>query len=209
MYLYFNNFGISLLPLGVLILAIVIVICWKQGKSLSYLLFLSFFGVYLLLGIDKVFFPLEVSGPYVDEMRQMPMLVFINIRPVFLALDDVSSALVKQLVSNVILTLPFGFGLNFLTRVGTRKIFVISIALGVGLEMAQLFLSLILRYPYRVIDINDALCNTVGVLLGYGLFKLFVHFYLALTEDFEGEKRGLMLYLDNVTHQTEKLKSGD
>lgn len=201
MYLYFKNIGIPLFPIGILWLIVVLFNLWKQRSNYFYLFFFSLFWIYLMLGVDKVFFPLEISGFYVDEMRQVPILAFINLKPFFLSIDNVTTAMMWQLISNVILTVPFGFGLNFLTRVKTRKIVVVSIALGIGLEMAQLFLSLILGYPYRVIDINDALCNMVGVLLGYGLFKLFAYLYLVMMKDSEKAKRGLMLYLDNVVHQ--------
>ena len=157
-----------------------------------------------MLGIDKVFFPLEINGIYVDEMRQVPILAFINLKPFFLSIDNVTVAMTRQLINNVILTIPFGFGLNFLTPVKTRKVVVISIALGIGVEVMQLFLSLILGYPYRVIDIDDALCNMVGVLLGYGLFKLFAYLYLAMMRDSEDAKSGLALYLDNVVHQRDQ-----
>ena len=204
MYLYFNNIGIPLFFIGVVLLIIILIRLWKQKDNHSYLFFFSLFWIYLMLGIDKVFFPLEINGIYVDEMRQVPILAFINLKPFFLSIDNVTVAMTRQLINNVILTIPFGFGLNFLTPVKTRKVVVISIALGIGVEVMQLFLSLILGYPYRVIDIDDALCNMVGVLLGYGLFKLFAYLYLAMMRDSEDAKSGLALYLDNVVHQRDQ-----
>jgi glycopeptide antibiotics resistance protein len=107
----------------------------------------------------------------------------------------------RFLVYNILLTLPFGFGINFLTRMNVKKIISVSIFLGLGLEIAQLLLSLALRYPYRVVDINDAIINAFGVLLGYGLFKLFAWLYLLIAGQDTNNKDTLSLYFCEVSQQ--------
>ena len=97
--------------------------------------------------------------------------------------------------------MPYGFVINFLTGMNAKKIVRISICLGLGLEMAQLLLSLALRYPYRVVDINDAIFNAFGVLLGYGLFKLFARLYMLVIGQVTNNKDRLLLYLHDVVHQ--------
>ena len=83
----------------------------------------------------------------------------------------------------------------------SKKIVSVSIFLGLGLEIAQLLLSLALRYPYRVVDINDAMFNAFGVILGYGLFKLFAGLYLLIIGQDTNNKDTLSLYLCEVVHQ--------
>jgi len=82
-----------------------------------------------------------------------------------------------------------------------KKIVSVSIFLGLGLEITQLLLSLALRYPYRVVDINDAIFNAFGVLLGYGLFKLFAWLYLLIAGQDTNNKDTLSLYFCEVVHQ--------
>jgi len=204
MYLYTENLGIPLFPIGVLIFIVILIILWKNKRSLMYMFFFSLFWVYLMFGIDKVFFPLEISGTYVDEMRQISIISFINFTPFFLDKFGVTENEVTLIFYNILLTIPFGFGLNFLIRVRTKKIFIISFILGVGLEVVQLLISWILGYPYRVIDINDAFFNAIGVLLGYGLFKLFALLYLVTIGKSIDTKDGLLLFLDNVVRQKDK-----
>jgi len=86
---------------------------------------------------------------------------------------------------------PLGFGLNFISRVRTRDILWLSITIGLGIEAIQFVVSLVLGYPYRVVDINDALLNAIGVLIGYGFFRAFAWLYLTITQRLKIEHRGL------------------
>jgi glycopeptide antibiotics resistance protein len=134
-------------------------------------------------------------------MRQIPMGSFVNLVPFPFGQFEVTAERWMPLFYNILLTFPFGFGINFLTRVNVKKCIVASILIGPGLEIAQLCISVLLGYPYRVIDINDALCNTFGVLLGYGSFKLCARLYWVTTGKSMENKDGLSLYLYNVVHE--------
>jgi glycopeptide antibiotics resistance protein len=153
-----------------------------------------------MYGIDKVFFPLEISGSFSDAMRHLQILSSVNFVPFYFGQFGLTAGGLRLLVYNILLTLPFGFGINFLTRMNVKKIVSVSIFLGLGLEIAQLLLSLALRYPYRVVDINDAIFNAFGVLLGYGFFKLFARLYLLIIGQDTNNKDTLSLYLYEVVH---------
>ncbi|MBW6466350.1 MAG: VanZ family protein [Brevefilum sp.] len=154
-----------------------------------------------MYGIDKVFFPLEISGSFSDAMRHLRILSSVNFVPFYFGQFGLTAGGLRFLVYNILLTLPFGFGINFLTRMNVKKIVSVSIFLGLGLEIAQFLLSLALRYPYRVVDINDAMFNAFGVLLGYGLFKLFSRLYLLIIGQDTNNEDTLSLYLHDVVHQ--------
>jgi glycopeptide antibiotics resistance protein len=154
-----------------------------------------------MYGIDKVFFPMEISGSFSDSMRHLPILSSVNFVPFYFGQFGLTVGGLKFLLYNILLTVPYGFGINFLTRMSAKKIVSVSIFLGLGLEMAQLLLSLALRYPYRVVDINDAIFNVFGVLLGYGLFKLFARLYLLIMGQTTNNKDRLSLYLYDVVQQ--------
>lgn len=58
-----------------------------------------------------------------------------------------------------------------------------------------------LGYPYRVIDINDAILNAFGVLIGYGMFRIFAWLYLRVTQRFASKHRGLTAYIYDVARR--------
>ena len=201
MYIYTGNLGIPVFPLVTLVFIVILLSQWRRKHNLPYIFFLSLFGVYLMYGIDKVFFPLEISGSFSDAMRHLRILSSVNFVPFYFGQFGLTAGGLRFLVYNILLTLPFGFGINFLTRKNVKKIVGVSIFLGLGLEIAQFLLSLALRYPYRVVDINDAMFNAFGVLLGYGLFKLFSRLYLLIIGQDTNNEDTLSLYLHDVVHQ--------
>ncbi|MDX2074966.1 MAG: VanZ family protein [bacterium] len=194
------------IALGILIVTLIIL--WRKKHSLSYLLCFSFFGIYLVYGIGKVFFPIYISGRFVDVMRQQPSLLDINLIPFYFGPFTTLSDALSGLILNIILTVPFGFGLNFIMRVRAKNFIWLAPAVGFGIEITQLIISLILRYPYRVIDINDALMNTLGVWIGYAIFRLFSWIYRWATKHFHIKHEGLSAYIYHVVvHHTRPEKT--
>jgi glycopeptide antibiotics resistance protein len=147
--------------------------------------------------VDKAFFPIEISGDYADAMRQVPFSSFINLVPFNFGfgLSEMPGLVVMQIVQNILLTVPFGFGLSFVARVRPRDFRWIIPAVGVGIEGMQLIISLALGYPYHVIDINDAILNALGVLIGYRLFCLFAVAYAWVVRRMSSAPGGLPGYL--------------
>lgn len=80
----------------------------------------------------------------------------------------------RYLLGNVIAFAPLGVFLGALRpRVhGWRRTLVTGLAVSVAVEGAQLGLSLLMGYWYRVADIDDLILNTAGVLLGYEAFRV-------------------------------------
>jgi glycopeptide antibiotics resistance protein len=103
--------------------------------------------------------------------------------------------------NNILLTIPLGFGLNFLCRLRMKDILCIS-AVGLGIELLQLALTLLLRYPYRVVDINDVWLNAMGVLIGYGLFQAFAWSYRQISQRLSIKPGRLSAYLSAVADRS-------
>lgn len=198
MYLYTSNFGFPLWPIGAVLLLVFIYVNWRRKRNASYLFFFSLFWVYAMYGIDKVFFPLEISGTMVDEMRKVSILSHINIIPFYYGNYGITISGLISSFFNCLLTMPLGFGLSFITNVKMKNFLVISVLVGLGIEFVQFAISLALRYPYRVIDINDTIFNAIGVLIGYSLFRLSAWLYLLVTRRLQLEHTGLSLYIFNV-----------
>jgi hypothetical protein len=74
-----------------------------------------------MYGIDKVFFPLEISGSFSDAMRHLQILSSVNFVPFYFGQFGLTAGGSRFLVYNILLTLPFGFGVNFLTRMNVKK----------------------------------------------------------------------------------------
>jgi glycopeptide antibiotics resistance protein len=182
-------------PIGILMLIVVLVILWRQKKKWSYLFFFSIFWVYAMSSLDKVFFPIQINGEYVDALRQIPLTSQINLVPIYVGPYGLNF---MGMIYNVLLTVPFGFGLNFISWVKTAHFLWLAAGIGLGIETIQLVISLILQYPYRVVDINDAILNAAGALIGYLLFKVFSWLYVGVTKRFEIEHSGLSSYIHEV-----------
>jgi glycopeptide antibiotics resistance protein len=184
---------------GIGFLCVLLVVLRRQKRSWSYLLFFSIFWGYLLFVVRTVIFPFVINwGP--DSPRVLP---HINLIPFYY---QYCSRLFKycfiEIVGNVVLTIPFGFGINFLAQVKPRKILWMSVAVGFGFEFSQLVISLVFRSGFRSIDINDVMLNTLGVLFGYALFIIFAWAYIKFSEHFKIEYKGLFADIYAVAIQT-------
>jgi len=190
-------------PLALGVLLVVLVIVWRRQCSLSYLLCLAVFGVYLLFALDVTFFPIRIDATYSDGMTPAQFTRSINLISFKFNLSELPNIVLMQIFQNVLLTVPFGFGVNFVTQVTGRSILWLAVAVGLGIEAGQLIISLLLRYPYRIIDINDALLNASGVLIGYGIFRVFAWLYVLATQRFAIKHRGLSAAIYDVASRTQ------
>ncbi|MBC7814767.1 MAG: VanZ family protein [Burkholderiales bacterium] len=149
------------------------------------------------------FFPIRIDATYSDGMTPAQFMRSINLIPFKFNLSELPNIVLMQIFQNVLLTVPFGFGVNFVAQVTAKRIFWLAAAVGLGIEAGQLIISLLLRYPYRIIDINDALLNASGILIGYGIFRVFAWLYLTATQRFGIKHWGLSAYIHNVASRTQ------
>ena len=79
----------------------------------------------------------------------------------------------RVLLGNVLAFVPFGLFLPMVWPRSRSLIGIVAAALAISLtiELGQLALSLLIRYPYRAADIDDVLLNVLGVTLGYAVFR--------------------------------------
>lgn len=204
MGILYNDASIPLWPAAALVLIIAAIALWRRTRNPSFLFFFSIFGAYAFWAIDKVFFPIEVNGLYVDVMRKEPLFSRINFIPLYFGKYGLTPASFAGILNNILLTIPVGFGLNFIAKLKAKNFVALAFALGLGFEMGQLILSLLLRYPYRTIDVNDVILNATGVLIGYGLFRIFASLYLTVSRRFSIKQEGLSAYIYQCSLQAHK-----
>ena len=93
-----------------------------------------------------------------------------------------SYVIVLEIARNILLTIPFGFGINWIARVKLKTMIWVARAVGFMIESTQLIVSVGIAAAYRTGDITDVLLNSTGVILGYGFFRVFASMYLMMTK---------------------------
>lgn len=165
--------SISVMPyiLGIVILMVLIFIR-KQNTSFAKVC-VVLLGMYFLILLNKTIFPIFISGNFVEIMRDSPDKRYIELLPLFITLRyDQSFSYYLPIIFNILLTIPLGFILSCLMPNQLKKILFLSFLVTLSIETLQLVISLILRYPHRIFDINDILLNMLGAFLGYYLYIL-------------------------------------
>lgn len=150
----------------------------RKKKSLVYLIFFTIFYVYLYKVLDYTLFQFQ---SLLLLKHFLPNLILQgqtagrdwNLTPlVTLTPNDLKTSLL-----NILLLIPFGFGLPFITKFRTKKIVVAGALFSVVIELLQLITGFTAKITFRIADINDVIFNTVGAAVGYLLFIAFLRIF--------------------------------
>jgi glycopeptide antibiotics resistance protein len=87
---------------------------------------------------------------------------------------------------------------------------MLPIALLVGFmnETAQFLLMVIWGFSYRVVDINDVILNTIGVLIGYILFLIVTWSLRGIVKVFRIKPSGIIEYIVETGKKSKKMQVG-
>jgi len=180
---------------------LLLTIIWKRKRRPAYLICFSLFFCYLVAALGFVFFPIGLPRDWpgnISLQSTLWTLSHVNLFPFNFGylFSNNATTIFEQLAGNILLTMPFGFGLPFLVSISVRRMLWLALFSGVALEATQLVFELIgiLSNYGHSIDINDALLNTAGVMVGYGLFCIFVWLYLGLILHFHISPKGFFEY---------------
>jgi glycopeptide antibiotics resistance protein len=137
--------------------------------SLYYELTLNFFFFYILFVLSIInLFPLIIGLPnyYTYPLQNN----FIPLKGLIEQLRSTHHILLvlKTIIGNVLLMVPFGFMLPFVLRRynTTLKVITIGFIFSLGIEFLQ-FLA-----PHRVVNADNFLYHTLGVTIGYFIYKI-------------------------------------
>lgn len=173
---YFN--AATALLFGLIWLSIVAFLRLKKGKSVAYLVFFTIFYLYLFKVLDYTLFQFQ-SLLFLE--RFMPDLILnglsagksVNLVPlVTLTLEDLKTSLL-----NILILVPFGFGLPFITSLRMKRVIVAGALTSVAIELLQFATGLLADTTFRIADVNDVIFNAAGAAIGYVLFVGFVRGY--------------------------------
>ena len=172
----------------------------RRNHSRTYLIIFSLFWVYLLMVMAVTFFPIPLPGPGQSRVSVGYILSKINFIPFNFGQmwHNYRIVIFLEIFGNILMTIPYGFGLPLLTHIRPKQFIWAAMAIGFTIETSQLIESLIVRMSFRQVDINDFLLNTVGALIGYGLFQGFAWLYIAVYKNTKVKTKGMFAYLFKV-----------
>ena len=188
----------------------VVTFLWlKKKKSLVYLIFFTIFYVYIVKVLDytlfqfqslilqKYFMPdLILNGQTVG--KEMNLIPLITLTP-----QDIKTSFL-----NILLLIPFGFGLPFITNFRMKKIAVIGALFSIVIEVSQFITGFVAKITFRIADINDVIFNTVGIVIGYILFVGFVRIYRRISHKKEISANPMLRYIAERPQIDEKQLAG-
>ncbi|WP_367584787.1 VanZ family protein [Paenibacillus sp. FJAT-26967] len=158
------------------------------------LIFHGIFYIYVCYVIKYTLFPIPVNENYLSLVR--PGTAFRqNINMQLLWLSD-NFSFTKEHALNILMTIPFGFIINYLIKPrGFGRIILLGALVGICIECFQLSISVLLNYPYRIIDSNDVVMNLAGVVAGYLIFRVISSVYIRLADTLHMEHNSFTKYV--------------
>lgn len=111
---------------------------------------------------------------------------------------------IKQVVGNIILFIPLGFyaPLVWFKIRRLKQVVLIGLLTSLGIEVIQMLISLIIGVRYRSFVVDDIILNTIGVILGYFIFKKIIPILeksFDVIDDHNGtNKKFINFYIDEI-----------
>ena len=173
------------LLIGVGVLTVFLLILTRKKCSWFYLFCFSVFWFYLLIVASITIFPIPLPDDIsllMAKQRVAFTLSHVNFVPFRYLSFFNSYVIVLEIARNILLTIPFGFGINWVTKVKPKAMIWMATAGGLMIEVTQLIVSLGIAGAYRTVDSTDVILNATGVLLGYGFFRVFASLYLTMAK---------------------------
>lgn len=136
------------------------------------------FALYVICMIAYTFCPFPLTTEALSEFRSWPILA--DLSPSLVPFRTISAAAslpwpesIRQVGGNLALLLPLGASLPLLHRRFEMlgKTMLAGVSASLAIEATQGIFSLSLGYRYKVVDVDDVILNTAGVLLGYLLYR--------------------------------------
>lgn len=172
MIYYFDNIYI-LAGLFFLFLILAGYLKVKRKKSNVYLLCFLLMYIYVCELINLTQFPIYASEGMREAMGGQNVWKEMNLIP----FKSIREGFTIDVFLNIIMTIPLGFALPFLTRCSWKKIVAAGLAVGAICETGQLLSALWAGFTFRHVNIDDMILNFLGALLGYALFKVFSYVF--------------------------------
>lgn len=166
-----------------------------------YLLSFLIMYIYVCELINFTQFPIYASEGMKATMGGQNVWKEMNLLPLKTIREGVST----DILLNIIMTLPLGFGLPFLVRCSWKKIIFSGITVGALCEIGQLLTALWAGFTFRHVNIDDMLLNFFGTLLGYILFKVFCYIFCWSCNRLKTAPNAFLSYILNVCEENSSM----
>lgn len=150
-------------PINVIYAILIFIYGLKQKKPYPYYVFAIIFAIYINAAINLVYFPII----------RVPLNVWGNIWNFMdISFDFFEMGGKYQVIGNILLTVPIGICLPFVSglKTHTRGFCVIGISLAI--ELIQLIIIYFSHSVTLFFDIKDIILNFAGGLIGILFFKM-------------------------------------
>lgn len=158
--------------IGVFLFSIIIsyFIYIKSKKNYTFI-FICLRTMYIIFFICITIFPITIVsknelneihskfGKYISYYQFIPFKTILGVG---------NYNFFRQIICNIILFIPFPIIKKVSNiKMSGLKVIISGILCSFFIEMTQLFINIITRYPSHVCDIDDLILNTIGVIIGY------------------------------------------
>ena len=136
---------------------------WKvKGKDVLFINTIMY--IYLSFVLYFTLMPIIISLPFMFNHPYTPM----NLEP-FIDVAFGRGDFIRQIILNVIMTIPFGFLLPLIKNKKTKllKTVLYTFLLSLGIEILQPLIS-----GFRSSDITDLITNVIGGIIGYIMYLI-------------------------------------
>jgi glycopeptide antibiotics resistance protein len=193
------DFHLGVLMISVLVwFTISVYLVKKRNKTFTYITFFSVFYVYLMFVINYTQFPIIIH----DYANASSIREAISTNVYLIPFQDgfnLSYLLSRAVLLNVLLTIPFGFGISYIMKTNWKRIILLGLLVGVVIESLQFAVLIINMFHLRSVTIDDVIFNFIGVIVGYGLFLIFSYVYIKVVHKLNIELNSISKYVYEVS----------
>lgn len=144
---------------------------YLKKKEKKFILKFSIMYIYLFLVLCVTILPIDFTLDQKWKYHSSINFTYVHVKPFNDLISGYSGAL-KQVILNIIMTIPFGFLLSSLKKnISIIRVIISTFLLSFVIEMFQLIMTVFLLH-YRSCDITDLITNVVGGIIGFILYKL-------------------------------------
>ena len=171
----------------------------KRGKWLDKSVIINVFFIFYIIAVLRlVFTPIDIwfDSAYRDSIIRgmlqqetftwwdIALINLIPLRSLIQTLDgfrhpELYLLTLRAIGGNFIMLLPFPIFLGLLVKkeLTFKKAVIVGFLISLFIEIVQLIINLLTGWPNRLVCIDDLLLNTLGVVVGFFIFKKYHRFF--------------------------------
>lgn len=161
---------------GFIVLVFWIIISSVTKRTLSRKILISLFIIYITVVVSITVFPLVID-PEMMVMTDKSIILIPFSTITDLLANATLGTIVLQIIGNIIMTVPYGVLIPFIVkRKRWYNYLIYTLVFPIAVELTQLIICLSTNSFYRTVDIDDVILNSIGILIGYGIYKILPRF---------------------------------